>query len=390
MLWNYKSASVIVNIILILFIFHTIHKNHVSVAKDAEKTLYLLLIIWGLFAINFIREISFETITIFVKITGSFLMFLYGVIYSGRINDLVMKTGKISMFFILFFFLFSFAPYGYVDWGGVYTYCGLYFFKTDMALAIVIFLSFALISPGIGNRLKILLSIVSLYIVFITNARIHLLTVFFVIGMYIMNGGLFVNFKKKISKFLLFSLFSFAMLMIVFQNVFTSYGFLTIDLNDDFYSDGNTQGRNIIWGALLIGYLSSSFTQQLFGLGLVADSKLVSMFSDIGHNAHNSYFFILISIGAMGLVLFILFLQKIFSKLATISKHYQLLRNKNHSISIYCVLNLCLIHIFVFLITGLTNSTLMFQQQTWFFMFFSGYLFNKNLHQKISVLKNRK
>src|SRR5690606_22370415 len=88
---------------------------------------------------------------------------------------------------------------------------------------------------------------------------------------------------------------------------FRSMGMLGFDFSDPF-SAANTQGRSVIWSALLEAYGKASLFEQAFGMGLTADAKATAIFSESpfleGTRAHNSYLYLLVCTGLIGSLIF--------------------------------------------------------------------------------------
>ncbi|WP_416448241.1 hypothetical protein ACH3PA_13125 [Leeuwenhoekiella sp. A2] len=326
-------------------------------------------------SVSFLKDMSSETSILYFKITFSILVFLYAILYKGNIYKDIKLLENFSLIFIFFNFILSFLPFAYQYWGHVYTFNGLYYFKTDAALAIVIFLSFILLSRSLNIKVKIILALISLYLVYLTNARIHILSIFLVIGLSVVNQSLFIDFKRKLLKYSLLGAFLFIGFMGVY-NTFSEGG-LKIDITgEDAYDSANLQGRDKIWEALIRGYNDGSSLEQLFGTTLLKDVNIVSLYSTDTHNSHNSFLFFLIAIGIVGLLLFFYLTYIFLKRIIFYSKSFSKKNKSENLYKIYIILNLSLAHTAIFLISSLTNSNILFQQQTWFFLFFTGYLFN--------------
>lgn len=377
-LWQIKPLNVLVNLFLLFVIPRSIKNGKLFFPKKAKNILLIVVILLGLFIFSFFKNINVLTIKVIFKISFSFLMFFYGIIHRGDLFKDIKRLEKISIFFIILFFVLSFFDFSYEYWGNVRTFNGLYYFKTDMALAIIIFLSFILLSKRFNNRVKVIFVLISVYMVYLTNARIHILSIFFIVGLAILGEGLFKNFKRKFFFLLPIAIFSFVVALQIYNSMAEKKGLIKIEISGEgAETSANLQGRNKIWLALLYGYSNATVEDQLLGMGLDEDIKMVAKFSeDDTHNSHNGYLFMLISIGALGLFFFLFFYYLIIYRFVRITNYYTKMKNERQLKNTYIVLNLSLVHFFVFFIANLTNSSILFQQQTWFFMFFAGYLFN--------------
>jgi hypothetical protein len=384
MLWEYKELAALINVSLFVYVFLLLQRKTLLGSRRGKYFFVSLGALFAFFTYSFLLDTSQHTI--YIKIMGSLFMCIYGSMYLGKMQDLLDLLSKISIAHIIFFFLYTFVSVGYQEWGDINTYIGFYYFKTDMALATVISASFVLNSPIVRQRDKILLAGLASYIVLLTNARIHLLTLFCIVSFSFLKRKLF---KKNFTKNLLVATFclaaSFFLLNNLFQNELESLGLMTFKTDEEALSTSNLQGRDDIWGALYEGWLASSSTKKIFGAGLAADTRYTSEYmrkgsilEDAGVNAHSSYFYLLISIGFAGTVAFAFFLllaaRQFLTSVARISK----ISNPSSQE----ILTLVLMHLILFFVSSLSNVTLIFQQQTWFFMFFIGYLFNKQMDSR--------
>lgn len=385
LLWNFKAVNIITNVMLLFVLIKQLSASKQEISKQAKKPLMSLTIISILLIFSLSISINSATLIIFFKMILSFLVFLYGVTFKDNIYKIIRKVEIIGVFSLCLFFMLSFFGFAYQSWGGIRTFIGLYFYKTDMALAVVIFLSFILLSNSLDKKIKIFCAILSCYLIYITNARIHLLSVFLVIAFSLYGQNIFVNFKKKILILTPIVILGFVGLVFILNN-FSNSQSLKIDLfSKDAYGDGNLQGRNQIWEAIFRGYEEAGLTKQIIGMGLDTDTKLTEGNLEDGssHNAHNSYVYLLIATGALGLFYFTRFLYLIFVRFFLLTKYYSLPSNSSLRQRIYPILNLCFVNIIIFLVASLTASSIMFQQQTWFLMFFSGLIFNTSFCKKI-------
>lgn len=213
--------------------------------------------------------------------------------------------GLFAVVALLFLSVFSLAGKGYIFWGNVATFTAGYYFKADLAMAVLIFLVF--IFTIINNRVLLLIAIgCAFYLVLKSNSRIALplvvilpsfaLTVLNTSGL---KFGRNVIFATLVSVFIGMSLFA----LIDFRDL----NLLGFDFSDP-YSIANTQGRSVLWDALLQAYFSASVWGKLFGQGLMADVEATRFLSESaileGRRAHNSYLYLLLCLGAVGSLIF--------------------------------------------------------------------------------------
>jgi len=216
------------------------------------------------------------------------------------------------------------------------------------------------------------------YLVFISNARIALplvliIPVFIIMGL--QQRITKINFRSiAVSLIVLMA----GMSLFLFIN-FKMVGFLGFDFFNP-YTEANTQGRSVIWRAILMSYSNSNLVEKLFGLGFEADSKATRLFSENLHleglGAHNSYLFLLICMGIFGSFVFYYLLYSIFSKIPF------LLRYGNRDAIKIAVLSATFFILFAWL--SLTTEIVIRPQLMVLLFFFSG------LHVQLYLnLKNK-
>lgn len=187
---------------------------------------------------------------------------------------------------------------GWVYWGGVRTFKGYYFFKTDLAYAV----SFATLSVALWQRFRftpVLIVATSLGAaqVVLSNSRLNYLLFLAVVTFIALKGGLRLATLLKAAVLV-------GLVAVVVAFLFDSRRMLGFDLSDP---GSFTQGRNRIWDILIEeGVMSFSATEWLFGRGLYADLMLFAENTTTGdvHNAHNEALHLLITEGLFGLVLY--------------------------------------------------------------------------------------
>lgn len=238
------------------------------------------------------------------------LMKFYSFFSSYLAARIIKINFKISQMFVLFcffsilaFFFASISGYGYQYLGAVRTFSGGYFFKTDMAISAIILLSFI----SVFSRIKVLTFLSTLlcfYLVLITNARIALPLVIAVplLAIAFRKGWI----KRLNGKAMIYGLVACSAGMSALLLVsYTGNNMLGFDFSEPF-SAANTQGRTVIWATILGLYAEAPVFEQMFGLGLGADSYATSLLGShqlAGVRAHSSYVYLLVCTGVVGLLL---------------------------------------------------------------------------------------
>ncbi len=148
---------------------------------------------------------------------------------------------------------------------------------------------------------------------------------------------------------------------------FRSLGMLGFDFSDPF-SAANTQGRSVIWSALLHAYSNAPFMSQLFGSGLSADAEATRIFSESaqleGVRAHNSYLYLLLCMGIMGSLAFYWLIY------STLKKASFLLMQDDESHRVIPTISCALIILFFWL--SMTTEIIIRPQLMILLFFFSG------------------
>lgn len=187
---------------------------------------------------------------------------------------------------------------GWVYWGGVRTFKGYYFFKTDLAYAV----SFATLSVALWQRFRftpilILATGLAAVQVVLSNSRLNYLLFLAVAALIALKGGMRLATLLKAAVLV-------SLVALVAAYFFDSRRMLGFDFSD---AGSFTQGRNQIWNILIEeGVMNYTFAEWLFGRGLQADLKLFAENTTTGdvHNAHNEMLHLLITEGLFGLALY--------------------------------------------------------------------------------------
>jgi len=314
--------------------------------------------------ISFAKSATSSTVIEFLKFTS--FLFLY---FAGRTTPIKLKYSKLLGFFslaaLLSLSVLAATGRGHVAWGNVSTFTGGYYFKTDLAIACLIFLTF--VFSVLKNRLILTLALaLTTYLVFKSNARIALPLVL-IIPIFVkmaLHGKLGSINLKSAAVILGTATIGMAMFALI---DFRSLGMLGFDFSDPF-SAANTQGRSVIWSALLHAYSNAPFMSQLFGSGLSADAEATRIFSESaqleGVRAHNSYLYLLLCMGIMGSLAFYWLIY------STLKKASFLLMQDDESHRVIPTISCALIILFFWL--SMTTEIIIRPQLMILLFFFSG------------------
>lgn len=188
--------------------------------------------------------------------------------------------------------------FGWTQWGSVRTFKGYYFFKTDLAYALVF--SLLIVAFYLQNRITPLLGLLMLLVVVqvvFANSRLNYLTLLCVF--------FFLAVKQGFG----------ARLLLVYGALATAVGviglvvidpsqLLGFDVSD---TRSFSQGRSDIWATLWAGMKQFTLGEWLFGRGYFGDAALLAEHSDAGqkiHNAHNELLHLVTTQGLVGLCVY--------------------------------------------------------------------------------------
>ncbi|QCB47787.1 O-antigen ligase family protein [Hydrogenophaga sp. PAMC20947] len=365
--WEFKilsASQILIIFVALLFLKVTRRKLRLSITG-----IDLLAISFTLYVCSsYLFNANDDTLIITIK----FCLFLLAY-FAGRMNLLVFsqleKLSIIASIALLAFLGMGLLGVGYQDWGGVSTFTAGYFFKSDLALSACMLLT--IILSGSKNIKLLSISWLSTMIVVLqTNARVFIPIVFLlpIIAYLISNKDRpNINYLSIFGKTLVLAIAA-SLVMYFGISAFSDNGDYLVISTTDFFSASNTQGRSVIWDALIAGYLSSDLTTQLFGAGLDADRIFVSGFAEVAGledaNAHNIYLYILVSLGLIGLIFctsILLFTSKIF---------YQLLKSNNKNV--VTLSSISISYFLILLVAGLTTDAILRPQIMAPFCFFLG------------------
>lgn len=300
--WEYKLFGIL-HVLVFCFFGITaslITNRHFKACRADGFVLIFLLLVFCVFALAPGNEAIIELLK-FISFASFYFI--------GRVVLPVIKYQKLiglsSFLALLSLSVFSLAGGGYIFWGNVATFTAGYYFKADLAMAVLIFLVF--IFTIINNRLLLLIAVgCAFYLVLKSNSRISLpLVVILPSFIFVLLRTSGLRFGKSVIFVILISVFVGMSLFTLID--FKSLNLLGFDFSDP-YSAANTQGRSVIWGALLNSYSSVDIWGKLFGQGLMADIEATQLFSESvsldGLRAHSSYLYLLLCVGVVGSLIF--------------------------------------------------------------------------------------
>lgn len=341
-LWDYKALSIahsLLTVILAIFVLAKLKKSSIKICNTDR--LFLVFIAFATIALA--KSPSDDSIIIFLKITTYLSIYFVGRVIPPNMAK-ARLLGICALALLMGLTVFALAGKGYETRGAVSTFTGGYFFKTDLAISALIL--FAITFTTLSNKLLLTLSLLfSAFLIFKSNARIALPMVLIlpVIAVMLPRGKLTKISFKTIALTLTFATIGMALFTLI---DFQSLGMLGFDFSDP-YSASNTQGRSIIWGAILQSYSNANILNQLTGMGFDADTIATAGFTGSenieGLRAHNSYLYLLICMGVFGSISFYSLLYSAFSKI-----HF-IITQKNKNATRIATLSTSLLILFIWL-----------------------------------------
>lgn len=346
MLYEYRSLD----IILCLFCMFYLTQGKLAQLYDID---FLIIILMLFFTWSFFNNIA--GLINYIKIESGFILYFLGRMYYKKWPKYIYQLQK-GFFVILLASCFSYITGdGFISWGAISTFVGYYFFKTDLAAALVQCITLCFIMPYL-RKIDYGILLLCIYFVIITNARVYYFVaviILFVVLYY--QKYPFKRIKLNL-KVLLLMLFAVILLLLLLNYIGKEYTdkllLFQFDDTSDLLNGKNTQGRNEIWTRIYNYFSKQDFLTRLTGIDLISDSLSGP------HNAHSLYLKLLFSIGYIGIIVFFLFLFYSFKYINTVKSNRLL------------YVTTCLLGIYLF--GGISNITIEFTQISWLPMFFVG------------------
>lgn len=369
--WEFKFLNILHTAVICFFallLFFT--QRRISFKVIIPDIIIVFFII--LCSISFLRsERNEDAILDYLKMIPLLFYYIIGRSLSKRVK--LNLVGFSCILFSTLLFLSALLGYGYKYWGDIYTFAGGYFFKTDVALAVLIFLSFSL-SLDFNKFLKLYLFLISVFIVFVSNSRISIPIILMI---YFFSYMSMKNFMLNLSRQLFLTLFILIIGLSIFSIVdFSKMGLIGFDLSDPF-SEKSTQGRSLIWSAIINYYNNFDLFNKIFGSGMASDLVAAKNFHESSRfesiRAHSTYLWLLVCTGWSGLISFLSFIVSVFYIVI------KRVRNNQYDEK-YLFVFICLS--FIFLIMSVSVELIIRTQITYLLFFFAGLCCNNKIYNK--------
>ena len=214
------------------------------------------------------------------KIVSPFIFFALVAFAAGRHMGPALAIGA-ALLIVANAALIPF-DFGWKTWGGVKTFKGIYYFKTDLAYALTLSVLMLAIHFRFAARPLLLatMALAALQVV-LANSRLNYLAYALVLAFIAVQGGM------SLRNLVRYGLLTAALAAIV-AYTYGANKMLGFDVGN---LGAFMQGRNQIWYHLFDSLLGFSPLQWLFGKGMYADILLSAEKTNIylAHNAHNEF-----------------------------------------------------------------------------------------------------
>lgn len=340
---------------------------------------YIIVALGCVYAASFLRyPTAYGT---FFKIASCFLLYFLGRVYA----DTLMQYGKVlavAGYIVVYAnFIYRFYQFGFkfIVTGPEVTLLnagGLYYYKTDLAVGIII----AVLFIYIFSEKKILkwLTILPVagYMVFYSGARMQQL-VFAVIYLLILLREIECRFKKEIiMNSVFFKIMAGIMLLltVVFLFGIQLFPFETLEENMNRSTDWTVSimerlmhSRQVVWWDVLHYFSEQPFLTRLFGIDLETEC----LHNAAGVRAHSAYIKQIYATGYLGCILLLAFINYLLRNLG---------KEKNRTL-VYLVVGLWV----MLLGSGISIESLESTQMSWFPMLFAGIVISWGTRQQAGL-----
>ena len=279
-----------------------------SAGKIARQKIDLIaLLIILMFTQSFLKNVSFGSLLIYIKIISQYLLFFIARKSYEDTERYVSVLQKSYLIVLITNLLAIGLGYGTVLWGEAHTLRGMYYYKTDLSIA-MLQLIILFIMKSRWSWYDFLVMLAGFSMIVLSNSRL-----FFILSVEILFAAFLYRYESRMKLplrigFKLFIGFALVGVLAIFLQkqlnsitYFQDANFITFDFTDAAY---NTQGRATIWKVTFARYMQAGPLDRIFGIDLTSDMLYNGFFSA---NAHNMYLKNLFCIGLAGLIVSLIF-----------------------------------------------------------------------------------
>lgn len=369
--WEFKLLNAALAFLLIsqaslLFVSAVNSGNKLLIQREVVKIISVAFLFISLVLYALMENNTEGARIIALKIIANFSAFFYGILCRKEraIYKFVLILSVVEMIYI---FLMALLGQGYEYWGDILTFVGPFFYKTDLALAVIIASAF-IFCARINGYFYVVYAILAAWVIWMSNSRASMVSFLAVVGL----SYYYIGLKARGFNFLRIIVLFLVVLFLVYWGLKEFGGdYLALKVDGEFFSDENTQGRSLIWGALLAAFFQGDALSILFGNGLGADRALVAYKTVLDVDSHNTFIFLLYNMGVFGIFVFLWFIFLIFRVVISFSSSIDDSASRRRLV-------LCIAFLIVFLINSFSASVLAYQQISWFALFYFGVVLREN------------
>lgn len=322
------------------------------------------------FTFSFLRDMSFYAS--FFKITSAWLVYFLGRVYGEQLLEYGKYLGIVGYVVIYANLLYRMYLFGGIfvedDKIGLLDTGSLYYYKTDLAVGIIIASVFVYIY-GKNQWIKwfTLIPVIG-YIIFYSKARMGMITL---VIEYALIAFVELNKRKKIQvkyrdiwrKIFIVGIWGVVFVVLIGIQTWvkgnTTFKPYRIDENGNIpLLERIFHSRHVIWWEVSQYFSEQSFFTRLVGIDLGTEY----LHNEAAAPMHSLYFKILYSVGYLGVI--------VFTGFATSLLH-QLSKSKSWKLTY-----LTLAFFIVFAIIGITAESIASTQMSWFMMLYAGAVFS--------------
>lgn len=303
-----------------------------------------------LFSVAFLKK-DFADYSNFVKVLSAFFMYFVGRIYYERIQECESALSLSAYIVVYTNFIHRVLQHGLAIFSIENAYGDLYYYDTDMAVAMLIALSFIAMYARNNLRKFFTMFVVIPYMIIYSDADVQKILLFALFGILILYVLEMAGVKRKISDFMLGAAIVGLLIavLILISPVFTGSenNFLVELLYGESISAQNIYSRYDGWREAWKSISESSLIIKFFGLGLTTEISVYSL-----------YLKTLYVLGLSGLILMFMFIASVV---------YYVIQVEDRKTYYVTVLLAVMI-----LGTGLLTNSIEATQMSWFPMMFAG------------------
>ncbi len=329
-----------------------------SISKFRLSRVDIVPLLWGALCCISLLMSGENTIWFtWIKVVSVFPIYVLGKQLTKDDEKILLAVIQLSLLVVLVTNLIALLMgQGYKEWAqGAQTFAGMYYFKTDLALAMAQVILFFLISKKLTFCHYIII-IIAAVLALLTNSRIYFAIILMLIaicGVYAHKNGKKINFIKTLgTTFLIITVSIVLIIGLAKIPFFAERNFISFTTEGSVWDMliYNLMYRNVIWRDVLEYFFQADTLHILFGKGFTIDIPW--------YDAHSIYVTIIYKFGIIG----------VFSFCAFVVWAWRVIRDNTDGLSYFLNIGLWII----LLVAGVSYTTGESTQYTWLVAMFCG------------------